>query len=214
MSRGFWLLAFGVCCISLSENGALAHLAPMLNGRGMSLANAALITSILGGSSLAGRLLLGWLLDFLEGSHIAAVSLLFAGAGIYLLAHALTFPAAGVAALISGLGFGCELDLIPYMLRRYFGLRSFSALYGSVYCVFAIAGGLAPLLLGRFFDATGSYTGILSLFAALTVAAGFVMLALPKYAIAGHDDGWTDIETNQEAAAIRIPGERAVLESN
>ena len=36
---------------------------------------------------------------------------------------------------------GCELDLIPaYMLKRYFGLRSFSTLYGLIYSVFAVAG--------------------------------------------------------------------------
>jgi MFS family permease len=58
-ARSFWLLAFGMCCISLSENGALAHLIPMLNDRGLTLSDAALIGSILGGASLAGRLLLG-----------------------------------------------------------------------------------------------------------------------------------------------------------
>ena len=80
-SRSFWLLVLGVCCISLSENGALAHLAPMLNDRGIKPAAAALIISILGASSLGGRLLLGWLLDYLEGSHIATFSMLAAGGG-------------------------------------------------------------------------------------------------------------------------------------
>ena len=34
VSRKFLLLALGVCCVSLSENGALAHLVPMLSDRG------------------------------------------------------------------------------------------------------------------------------------------------------------------------------------
>ena len=68
-ARSFWLLVLGMCCISLSENGALAHLAPMLNDRGVKPADAALIVSLLGASSLGGRLLLGWLLDYLEGSY-------------------------------------------------------------------------------------------------------------------------------------------------
>ncbi len=180
-TRSFWLLAFGVCCISLSENGALAHLAPMLSDRGLRLGEAALVVSILGGSSLAGRLILGWLLDYLEGSHIATFSLLAAGAGIFLLAHAGSFRSAAFAALIGGLGMGCELDLIPYMLKRYFGLRSFSTLYGLIYSVFAVAGATAPLLLGHVYDISGSYTGILSILSGVTMIVALSMLALPAY---------------------------------
>jgi len=180
-TRNFWLLAFGVCCISLSENGALAHLAPLLSDRGVKLGEAALVVSIFGGSSLAGRLILGWLLDYLEGSHIATFSLLAAGAGIFLLAHAGSFRSAAVAALIGGLGMGCELDLIPYMLKRYFGLRSFSTLYGLIYSVFAVAGAIAPLLLGHFYDRSGSYTVILSIFAGITMMVALSMLALSPY---------------------------------
>jgi MFS family permease len=186
-TRSFWLLAFGVCCISLSENGALAHLAPMLSDRGLKLGEAALVVSILGGSSLAGRLILGWLLDYLEGSHIATFSLLAAGAGIFLLARAGSFRSAALAALIGGLGMGCELDLIPYMLKRYFGLRSFSTLYGLIYSVFAVAGATAPLLLGHVYDISGSYTGILSIISALTMIVALSMLALPAYRRDGSD---------------------------
>jgi MFS family permease len=56
VSRKFLLLALGVCCVSLSENGALAHLVPMLSDRGIKASDTALIVSILGASSLAGRL--------------------------------------------------------------------------------------------------------------------------------------------------------------
>jgi hypothetical protein len=102
-SRSFRLLSFGVCCISLSENGALAHLAPLLSDRGKTW-RSGLVVSIFGGSSLAGHLILGSPLDYLEGSHIATLSLLTAGAGIFLLAHGESFRAAAVAALAGGLG--------------------------------------------------------------------------------------------------------------
>ena len=214
LSRGFWLLAFGVCCVSLSENGALAHLAPMLSDRGIRLADAALVTSVLGGSGLAGRLLLGWHLDYLEGSHIAAVSLLLAGAGIYLLAHSSTFHSAALGALFAGLGMGCELDLIPYILRRYYGLRSFSTLYGSIYCVFCVAGGVAPLLLGHAFDATGSYTGLLSIFSVLTMVAAFAMLALPKYRASEDNAIQPERLKRQEPDLLKIPEEGVIFESH
>ena len=180
-TRSFWLIALGVCCMSLAENGALVHLAPMLSDRGLKLEDAAFIVSILGGSSVAGRLLLGWILDYLEGSYIAACSLLLAGAGLFLLGRGHSFHTAVVAAMIAGLGMGCEFDLMPYMLKRYFGMRSFSTMYGLVYTVYAAAGATAPLILGHIYDITGSYTRILSLFAGFTAAAGFCMFALPAY---------------------------------
>ena len=167
--------------MSLAENGVLVHLAPMLSDRGLKSEDAAFIVSILGGSAVAGRLLLGWVLDYLKGASVAMGALLLAGGGIFLLGHAQSFHAAALASLIAGLGMGCEYDLIPYMLKRYFGMRSFSTLYGLSYTVYALAGGTAPLLLGYIYDATGSYTRILSLFAAITVVVAFVMLALPAY---------------------------------
>ncbi len=185
-SPSFWLLALGVVALSLSENGALAHLAPMLSDRGLTARDVAFTASLLGVASVTGRFALGWLLDFVKGSHIAVASLLAAGAGMVLLAHARRFGAAAPAAFVAGLGGGCELDLIPYMLRRYFGLRSFSTLYGLVYSTYAVAGAIAPLVLGHIYDRTGSYTGIMNTFCAVTLVASAAMLALPAYRYAAH----------------------------
>ena len=182
----FWLLALGVVALSLSENGAVAHLAPMLGDHGLKTREIAFTASLLGISSVTGRFVLGWLLDIVKGSHIAVASLLAAGVGMLLLAHARTFGAAAPAAFVAGLGGGCELDLVPYMLRRYFGLRSFSTLYGMVYSTFAVAGAIAPLVLGHIYDRTGSYTGILNAFCTVTLVASVAMLALPAYRYAAH----------------------------
>ena len=179
--RSFWLLALGVCAMSLAENGITVHLAPMLSDRGLAASHAALVVSFLGGASVGGRLLLGWVLDYLEGSYLAMGSLLLAGAGLFLLGHAHSFPAAIGAAVLAGLGMGCEFDLMPYILKRYFGIRSFSTMYGLLYTGYATAGAIAPLVMGRIYDATGSYTVIVSIFSGCTAVAGLCMLALPAY---------------------------------
>lgn len=199
-SLTFWLLVLGVVALSLSENGALAHLAPMLSDHGLKASEIAFTASLLGIASVTGRFVLGWLLDFVKGSHIAVASLVAAGAGMLLLAHARTFGAAAPAAFVAGLGGGCELDLIPYMLRRYFGLRSFSTLYGMVYSTFAVAGAIAPLVLGHIYDKTGSYTGILNSFCAVTLIASVTMIALPKYRYAA-ETSLSDVVGDEPLAA-------------
>jgi MFS family permease len=213
-SISFWLLALGVCALSLSENGALAHLAPMLSEHGLTPRDVAFTASLLGVSSVVGRFILGWLLDYLQGSYIAVASLLAAGAGMLLLSHASTFSAAAPAAFIAGLGAGCELDLIPYMLRRYFGLRSFSTLYGLVYTFFAVAGAVAPLIVGHIYDATGSYTGILNIFCAATLIGALAMFALPVYRYVARATVPEELATEAGSDSLLTQAKGVALENN
>jgi MFS family permease len=177
----FWIIAVVLFLDSISINGTLTHQVPLLTDRGLTAPAAALTVSVLGGSSLVGRLLTGWLLDRLRGSLLAFILLTLAGIGIVLLAHAATFPAACSAALLLGLGAGGTSSTTPYLLSRYFGLRGFSTLYGLTWTFYAIAGGAGPVLLGYMFDKTGSYTSTLMLLAALTVFGAALMLLLPSY---------------------------------
>ena len=62
-----------------------------------------------------------------------------------------------LAAALIGLGLGGEADVTPYLLTRYFGLGPFSTLYGFTWTAYAVAGAVGPVMMGRVFDATGSY---------------------------------------------------------
>ena len=77
---------------------------------------------------------------------------------------------------------GGEADITPYLLAKYFGLRSFSTLYGLTWTAYAIAGAIGPVIMGRAFDATGSYQALLTQLAALTAGSAALMLLLPRYA--------------------------------
>jgi hypothetical protein len=57
-----------------------------------------------------------------------------------------------------GFGLGGEADFTPYLLTRYFGLKMFSALYGFTWTAYAVAGATGPVLMGKVFDATHSYS--------------------------------------------------------
>jgi MFS family permease len=212
-SLSFWLLAFGVCALSLSENGALAHLAPMMSDHKFSPRDVALTASLLGASSVIGRFVLGWLLDCIKGSYIAVFSLLAAGTGMLLLVQARSFSAAAPAAFVAGLGAGCELDLLPYMLRRYFGLRSFSTLYGMIYSIFAVSGAVAPLLVGRAYDRTGSYATILNIFSSVTLVGAVAMLALPAYRFLAQP-ALPEFMSSSTDGTIAIDDNEATLERN
>jgi predicted MFS family arabinose efflux permease len=177
----FWIIVAVLFVSSISMNGAITHLSALLTDRGISAKDAAWCASILGGSSVLGRVGTGWLLDRFFGARVAfAISLVTAG-GIFLLARATSFSAGGVAAVLIGVGAGGEAAITPYLLTRYFGLRAFSTLYGLTWTFYAAAGAVGPVILGRAFDSTGSYETLLVLLAGALALAAAMNLLLPKY---------------------------------
>jgi MFS family permease len=180
-SYPFWIIVCVLFASSISMNGAITHLAALLTDRGITAKDAALCASMLGGSSLLGRIFVGWLLDRFFGARVAFVVNLITAGGIFLLAHANNFPAACLAAAFIGVGAGGEADITPFLLTRYFGLRAFSTLYGLTWTFYAAAGAIGPIILGHAFDSTGSYASLLVILAGVTSVSALLMLLLPRY---------------------------------
>jgi MFS family permease len=180
-SRPFWVLIATLFLSSVSMNGAITHLSPLLTDRGVPAANAALAASMLGFASFFGRLLTGFLLDRFFGPRVGFCLCALAAGGILLLARAGSSLPGVAAAMLIGLGVGAEADLTPYLLTRYFGLRAFSTLYGFTWTAYAIAGAIGPVWMGKAFDATGSYASLLTLLSGSTLGAAGLLLLLPRY---------------------------------
>jgi MFS family permease len=180
-TSAFWIVTAILFVSSISMNGAITHLSALLTDRGLTAGDAALCASILGGSSLLGRIVVGWLLDRFFGPHVALVINLITALGVFLLAGTNSFPAGALAAGLIGVGAGGEAAITPYLLTRYFGLRAFSTLYGLTWTFYAAAGAIGPVILGRAFDLTGSYSSLLVLLAAGLGTAAAMNLFLPRY---------------------------------
>jgi MFS family permease len=180
-SSSFWIIVAVLFVSSISMNGAITHLSALLTDRGITPAEAAICASILGGFSVLGRVGTGHLLDRFFGAHVAFVINLITALGVFLLARAVSFPAGCLASALIGVGAGGEAAITPYLLTRYFGLRSFSTLYGLTWTFYAAAGATGPVLLGRAFDSTGSYVSLLSALAAALAIAAAMNLLLPRY---------------------------------
>lgn len=183
-SYAFWIIVAILFVSSIGMNGAITHLSALLTDRGITARDAAICAAILGGSSVAGRIGTGWLLDRLFGPYIAFVNTVISAVGILFLARSGTFVAAAGSAALIGVGAGGEAAITPYLLTRYFGLRAFSTLYGITWTFYAAAGAIGPVLLGRAFDVSGSYTNLLvSLAVALLLAAAgnFFLPSFPVF---------------------------------
>jgi len=180
-SRIFWIVVTVLFCSSISQNGAIAHLSALLTDRGVAAPQAALAVSAMGLAILAGRLITGALLDRFFAPRVAFLLMAIAASGVMLLSVARSLAAGMAGAALIGLGMGGEADVTPYLLTRYFGLRSFATLYGLSWTAYAIAGAIGPVIMGKAYDAGGSYQSLLMQLAAVTTAAASLMFLLPRY---------------------------------
>jgi MFS family permease len=167
--------------MSASVHGCLIHLVPLLTDRGVSPQLAAMATSLFGGALLIGRVGAGYLLDRFFASTVAVTFFCGATLGLVLLWSGASGATAFFAAFCVGLGMGAEGDIIAYLIGRYFGLRSFSEIYGYAFGAFTLGGVVGPLLMGKAFDSTGSYTIGLGIFVVASVVAAGLMTRLGPY---------------------------------
>jgi cyanate permease len=98
----------------------------------------------------------------------------------------LSSGAAGVVPLLGticlGLGIGSEIDIMAFIVGRYFGIRTFGEIYGYIMGVFVFASGLGPTIMGVCYDRTHSYNLALEGFAIALLAACVLISRLGPYA--------------------------------
>ena len=85
------------------------------------------------------------------------------------------------AAFVIGFSVGAEVDLIGYLVAKYFGIHAYGQIYGRQYSTFLIATGLSPVILGAIRDATGTYTVSLFTAAAFMTVSAVLFAKLPRF---------------------------------
>ncbi len=164
------LLALIFLLAATAVLGTVVQFVPMLSDWGLAPAEAGAIASMIGVAAIGGRLLTGWMLDRFSPQGVNAGLFALAACGLGLLAVG-GIAVAVPGALITGLAVGGEVDLIAFLVGRFFKRAVYGAMYGAVYTAFLIGGAIGPALSGYLQEATGSYR------ASLLVAAALLALA-------------------------------------
>ena len=179
----FWFVLVAVFLAAASINGTIAHVVPILTDRGISAALATSMLSLTGIALIGGRILSGFFLDRFFAPYVAACFFLLPLCGIGLL---MSSGAGGIVPLLGtvclGMGIGSEIDIMAFLVGRYFGVRTFGEVYGWIMGVFVFASGLGPTIMGVCYDRTHSYNLALQGFVASLALASFLISRLGPYA--------------------------------
>jgi MFS family permease len=202
-SRLFWTLAAAFFLVAVALAGVMAHIIPMMTDRGVPAETASLALSCGGIALIAGRLIAGYVLDFVFAPYVALFFFALPLMGIGILLTSSSVALSVVAGILIGASLGAEVDLIAYLQSRYFGLRRFGEIYGYLLAIFMVGSGVGPFVLGVAFVHFGNYSAALTGLGVCLACACAAMLTFPSYAFGNHDRSATASLDHGEALVER-----------
>jgi len=180
-SPAFYLLLAGSMCSIAAVGGTNQHLKLFLSlDHGYSQAAAAQVASLVLVSSLAGRLGMGWLADRLPKKYVMLLIYALVASAIPVLFLTGTPGAIYLFALVFGIGLAGEYMVIPLMAAELFGVRVLGRAMGVVLTADGVAEALAPVLVGRMRDVTGSYVTGFATVIGFALAGAIAVAFLPR----------------------------------
>lgn len=174
-TRSFWMIAIAEVFFATAAVALRVHLVPFLTGLGYSPTLAAEILGAMFVFSAIGSFSMGALADRLGGRATLALVFFAGAAGIAALLGASHLIA--VVSFVVVFGLVRETHVLPIAIAESLGAKRLGTLLGlqALFTTFGFAAG--PVIAGRIFDRTGSYTDALLLFVALAVVAMLAMRA-------------------------------------
>ena len=186
-SRHFYLLAIGSMCSIGAVGGTFQNLKLFMTGdlfRGVPVqdaqSTAAYVLSLILISSLVGRLLMGWLADRFPKKYVMLLIYLIVTCAIPLLFLASGQPFLYLFAVLFGIGLGGDYMIIPLMAAELFGVKVLGRLMGVVLTADGVAEALAPVIVAKTRDNTGSYAVGFSILILLAFIGATAVALLPK----------------------------------
>ncbi len=183
-NKNFYLLAFGSMCSIGAVGGVGQHLKLYLRDINFAQADAANVMSFVLLSSLAGRLLMGWLADIFRRKYVMLLIYLIVASAIPLLLMP-DFPGRiYIFAVIFGIGLGGDYMIIPLMAGDLFGIRALGRTMGIILVADGVAESMFPMLVGRLYDSASSYTPGFIVLICIALTGAVIISFLPKQQLA------------------------------
>lgn len=180
-TRIYWLMMTTFFLVASAAYGVMLNMVPLLEHQGASRQYAVAAQASIWLALVLGRVITGWFLDRFFAARVAQVFMLPPIVGIALLAVGVSGPSAFVAAMLVGLAAGAEVDVLAYMVSRYFGLRHFGSIYATYFAVYAVGTSLGPLFTSSVMARYGAYSPALWWLTAALITGCVLLIFYPRF---------------------------------
>lgn len=197
----FWIIAV-VVGLNFSANGAiLTHIVAHANDIGHSTLRSALVLTVIASLGVAGKVIFGYIADFIDKRIAFWLIMVLQATGCYLLMHSTAYWALLASGAVFGLGMGGIVPLMGTLVGAVFGRRVFGRVMGLLNpCMLPIQSIGIPLA-GYIYDQNGNYDLAFRLFVGVYVIA-IAVLTLLK--LPGEEPGESIVQ-HEEARATTEP---------
>lgn len=154
----FWLFSSILVCFYYCLQVIIVHIAPHAIDIGIPGIVAASTLSIIGGSSIFGRLSIGFISDRIGSRRALTACLILAGLALVWLLFANVIWVFYIFAVVFGLAYGGIVPLETAVTAELFGVKSLGIILASLELLPAIGAASGAPLAGSIFDVTGSYS--------------------------------------------------------
>jgi len=155
--KQLWMVAVILFLVFYCSDTLFIHLAPSAMDRGISSMNAASLIAIIGGVSIAGRVLMASASDRIGCRRALRIAFIVMLASLIWLYQAGDLWQLRLFVVAYGFAHGGFSALMSPLLAELFGTRALSSLFG-VAIFFGTAGaGIGPLVAGRIYDVSQNY---------------------------------------------------------
>jgi MFS family permease len=148
------------------------HQIPHLVNIGIDEVTAAGILGLMISISIPGRLIFGFLGDYMEKRKLISLTMIIQGIGVFILAFASNIIHVYAFVIIYGLTYGGCIPLMMALRGDIFGRKKFAQMNGIMAPFRTIGNVVGPFLAGFIFDITGSYKIAFLSFTCLAVMSG------------------------------------------
>jgi len=168
----FIALIFGVVIIT-------SHLVAHVEDIGIEPLQAAYILTLIGGSGILGRIIIGRACDKIGSKAILASCMIVQALLLFSLIRAENLWAFYVIAMLFGFTYGGALPTIIMINAEFFGISSSGTIFGALLCGSAAGAAIGAPFAGYIYDVTGGYS-IAFLIGGIVLAAGTVLSFIIK----------------------------------
>jgi MFS family permease len=176
----FYLLLIGSMCSIAAVSGTMQNLKLFFSfDLKFTQQMAANVISLILASSIAGRLLMGWLADKFPKKNVMLLIYAIVAGSIPLLYMAGQPGIIYLFAVIFGIGLGGDYMIIPLMAAELFGVKVLGRVMGLILTFDGLAEAYSPMMVAWLRDTGGSYANGFAALIGLG-AIGFIAISLLK----------------------------------